>query len=739
MKRSFFFKNFLLFSMILTNVGLSISVVFLMNHVQLLLNSDAKINLMEVVSLNKSTITSRLLMNVSALDIVANKFTDSLRQAGTMNAESLERHLANYGRENNTPGVFVANRRGVATMRDGRTIDISGRKYFRLAVSGISNVSDKIISRLDGDERFLICVPLRVNDRVVGTIQKAYTVQEFLDLCALSLFSSQGFMFIINSEGYVILHSVHEGCFISTDNYFRDLYAQGNREASKQISSDIMANRSGFMQTINHGKEIFSAYTPIDKIHDWYLITSVPIDSVSPNGNTVIRLFYVILFVLVTIFSSSLTYFLWYKNRQRAQLEEIAFVDTVTGGATYTKFLVDARALLDNPAAGNQYLLAFDIDNFKFINNSYGFEFGDGLLRQINTHIQGHLKPDECLARVTGDHFVALITDASEERFTELLSSHAYTDAFVYFSAGIYIITDKSESINLMVDKARTAANSVKGKLNQTIAYYSNSFEQLTVQNEQMKRAVKRAIENGEFVPYFQPKVNILDNVVVGCEALVRWKTPDGKFIYPDQFIPLCEQTGLIVDVDMIVYEKCLQFLKRFLDQGVPCVPVSVNFSRLHLQDERFFSKILRLREAYGVPADLIEAELTESAIFDNLTSIYAFTEKMHENGFLVAMDDFGSGYSSLNMLKEIPIDVLKIDKEFLAEMKDNTRRDIIFATIAEMAQKLGIKVVVEGVEHLENVELMKECGCFIAQGYYFARPMDEASFESVFKKGRIC
>ena len=139
------------------------------------------------------------------------------------------------------------------------------------------------------------------------------------------------------------------------------------------------------------------------------------------------------------------------------------------------------------------------------------------------------------------------------------------------------------------------------------------------------------------------------------------------------------------------------------------------------------------------MPAHLIEIELTESAIFDNIDTIYAFTRKMHANGFAIAMDDFGSGYSSLNMLKDIPIDVLKIDKGFLSEAVDNNRRNIIFSSIADMARKLNIKVVVEGVEHLENVRLMKECGCSIAQGYYFAKPMDEESFRNVFQEGRIC
>ena len=192
----------------------------------------------------------------------------------------------------------------------------------------------------------------------------------------------------------------------------------------------------------------------------------------------------------------------------------------------------------------------------------------------------------------------------------------------------------------------------------------------------------------------------------------------------------------MIVDIDMMIYEKVLQFLKTHLDAGTACVPISVNFSRMHLLNEDFPGQIVRKLQEYNVPASLIEIELTESAIFDNIDNIYVFTEKMHSHGFSIAMDDFGSGYSSLNMLKDIPIDVLKIDKGFLDETRDNGRRNIIFSTIVDMATQLNIRIVVEGVEFIENVELMKKCGCTIAQGFYFARPMPSEDFSDVMKKG---
>lgn len=715
--------------MIAMNLGLAVLVFFLMRHVQNLLQSDIQINLNEIVTQNKSAITSRLMLTLNSLDTVSAKFTETLKDAGAKNMEGVQTILAVYAQRNNVDNLFVANRNGLAFMQDGRTVDISGRRYFRLALGGSPNISEKVISRITGQEIFVISVPLYYENAIVGTIQRLIPIQEMQELCSLPLFSSHGYMYIIDREGYTILHTEHMGCAQLSDNYFRDLHERGNQQAAARIRADIQNNRSGFTDTTIAGRKEFSAYTPIERIHDWYLITSVPRSAVAPHSSTVITLFYYILGVTVLIFTSSITYFLWNKNQQSLYLERLAFVDPVTQGNTYTKFVVDARETI-NKSDKTLHIVKFDIDNFKYINNFYGFDFGDQVLRQVYRTFDDNLHSGETLARMSGDHFVALFEDASENRIERILSTIGTSEAVLCFSVGVYPTAKKYEPINLMVDKAGTAAHTIKGILNKNIVYYSDAFEQNTIHNETLKRAVRQAITDKEFLAYYQPKVDILSGKLVGAEALVRWRTKDGKFIFPNEFIPMCEKTGLISDIDMIVYEKVLCFLRRNLKQGVPVHPVSVNFSRLHLLDDKFIDKVVSMRLEHDVPANLIELELTESTIFDNMEQIRDFTRKMHGHGFAIAMDDFGSGYSSLNMLKDIPIDTLKIDKEFLAETADNARRNIIFSSIAQMARKLDIKVVVEGVEFVENVELMRQCGCTIAQGYFFAKPMPEEEFE---------
>lgn len=739
MKRAGIFKSMPRLAALLVIALLLAAVVALMGYVQNLLNSDVKINLTEIVTQNKDVIVSKLQVEVNNLDLVANQMAERLAvQTGT-DEERLAQAFASYLGSNPDDTLFMATRDGTALFPDGSTVDVAGRSYFQLAMQGEQNISDRTISRISGDEMFVISVPLRLGGEVVGTVQRIFTPDQMYELCSVSLFSDQGSLYIVNGEGYILVSSTQSTYNQESENYFRTLYSQGNQEASQQLQADLQNNTSSFMETEIDGVRYFSAYTPIENVHDWFLVSTVPTSTASPNAGNVISIFYVVLFVVVLIFAASMFLFLSYKKRQQDALETIAFVDPVTGGDTYNKFVVDLEDTLRAHPEKRFGLLAFDIDNFKYLNSFYGFAFGDRVLRTIDRTVGELLTQHEHLARVSSDHFVALLEDPAETRINTLMDAvRARSDVAIYLSAGLYPITDAAESANLMVDKANTAARASKGSLRTKVGVYSSEHDELVARNEQMKRSVEQALERDELVPYYQPKIDVNTGRIVGAEALVRWKKEDGTLVAPGAFIPLCEQSGLIVEVDMTVLDKVLRFIRGNLDEGVDCAPISVNFSRLHLLDRDFLSKVDAKLQEQGVPARYLEVEITESVIFDNNDVIAAFAAQLHEMGLAIAMDDFGSGYSSLNMLKDIPIDVLKIDQGFLQETSDSKRQAIIFDSVARMAARLRISVVVEGVETAEHVALMKRFGCSVAQGYYFAKPQDEETFEPQYRKGTL-
>ena len=262
---------------------LFIAVFFLMRYVQNLLYSDVRINLTEVVTQNKDVVTSKLKVEVNNLDNVSKQLTDRLSQEGPADGNALKSAFLSYIMENPDPDLFIADGAGNAYFTDGSSVSVAGRKYFRLALEGVQNISDKTISRITGEEMFAISVPMYFKNQIIGTIQKQYTPEEMYNLCSLSLFSDQGSMYIINSQGYILIGSEQEEYNKESDNYFRSLYQKGNQEASRKLEQGIKNEQAGFMETTEDGERIFSAYTPVEEIHDWYLISSIPTSAVSPN------------------------------------------------------------------------------------------------------------------------------------------------------------------------------------------------------------------------------------------------------------------------------------------------------------------------------------------------------------------------------------------------------------------------------------------------------------------------
>lgn len=739
MENNSLLKNKFFILTIIVDVILLIVVFYLMTYVRFLLKEDARINLSEIVTQNKNVISSKVQLELNKLELDANILADRFALAGSdISDKEMKEIFLDYIAHKGDTSLIWAFADGEAVSGKGTELNIAARNYFRIGISGIPNISERVVSRLNGEDIFVISVPVYYNKKIVGTVQKQYPPTGMHDLMSASLFSDQGYSYIINSQGYILIFSRQDQYNRESDNYFRILY-QTDPKASKRLERDIKNKDSGFMEAVIDGKDMFFAYTPIDKVYDWYLISGINKNAVSPNSRVILWMFYSVLLLVILLFSLSMFYYMFQKKRQRADLEYIAFVDTITFGDTYTKFMMDMRDIMKSPAEKKYCLCAFDIVNFKFINSFYGFEAGDRILRDLYWIYSKKINPNERIARVHSDHFVMILEDTSEKRIRELIEEeYHFGDIIIYISAGLYAITDRSESVNLMFDKANLASNKVKGVRYNYIEYYSDAFDKELTRNEQTKRAIEGALDAGEIIPYFQPKVDLYTREVVGAEALARWRKKDGTMISPGEFIPICEKCGLITLVDMMVFEKTLQFIKKNLDAGVKCLPISVNFSRVHLHDQTFIENFFRKFIDYGVSPSLIEVELTETLIFDNSDSINEFIDTLHAHGVKISMDDFGSGYSSLHMLKDINIDVLKIDRSFLLDTAYPERRKAVFGSVVEMAKKLDIQVVVEGVETEENLTLVKEFGCRIVQGYYFAKPMDAEAFGQIYVKGTI-
>ncbi|MDX5684949.1 putative bifunctional diguanylate cyclase/phosphodiesterase, partial [Clostridioides difficile] len=262
-------------------------------------------------------------------------------------------------------------------------------------------------------------------------------------------------------------------------------------------------------------------------------------------------------------------------------------------------------------------------------------------------------------------------------------------------------------------------------------SFFNEDTRNRLYKEKRLEDNMNKALEKGEFIVYYQPKYSLDDvNEIEGAEALIRWNSPEFGFISPIDFVPLFEKNGFIVNIDMFVFEEVCKTLNKWINKGYTPVPISVNMSRVHLYRDNFIENITDLISKYNISPEFIELELTESVVFDNLNILIDIMKKIKEIGFLISMDDFGSGYSSLNLLKDLSFDILKLDRGFLIETTDTKRGKIIISKIVEMAKAIDIKVICEGVETYEQVEFLKEIGCDKVQGYLFAKPMVLDEFE---------
>lgn len=381
-------------------------------------------------------------------------------------------------------------------------------------------------------------------------------------------------------------------------------------------------------------------------------------------------------------------------------------------------------------------LVQFDIKRFKLINENYGEDAGTEMLQFISRQLSNFCGKQQMGARMSGDVFTLLTPYENKDGLLSVVSElqrclknfRQYSYEFVF---GIYLIEDRSVSVRTMCDCAAMARQSIKKNALESVAFYNKNMQKEIKERKFVESHMKKALDNNEFIIYLQPKFSISSGEAVGYEALVRWQSPERGMIYPDGFIPLFEENGFITKLDAYVWECACMVLRDWIDRHFTPLPISVNVSRANLDDESFLNVLDGLIEKYRLPKHLLELEITES--IENDTTL-RMTEKIKEHGYILLMDDFGSGYSSLNTLQDTKFDVLKLDREFFSTHMSNDRgKKIIMHTIS-MSKDVGLGLIAEGVETADQAQFLENCGCDTAQGYLYAKPMPVQEAEKYLK-----
>ncbi len=423
------------------------------------------------------------------------------------------------------------------------------------------------------------------------------------------------------------------------------------------------------------------------------------------------------------------------KLRETAAMVNQLQSDRLTGLFSKEYFYRRVHERLEENPDTEFTIVCTNIENFKLYNDVYGIKAGNELLCRIAALLRDHMGDSGICGRYSADRFLCLQEKAVEERdraryVSEDAPRVEASMPDVVIKWGVYPIIDRTVPVEQMCDRALLAVDSIKGRYNCRVAIYDDAMRSRLLRERQITGAMETALESGQFEVFLQPKYSLRSGHMVGAEALVRWRHPEWGMVSPGDFIPLFEKNGFITKLDYFVWERVCALMSQWRSRGIATVPISVNVSRQDVYQGDLIAKLIELTGKYGISPANLHLEITESMYSDYLEHLLSTVDTLRSHGFIVEMDDFGSGYSSLNMLTEMKLDVLKLDMKFVRNETARSREESILRHIMELAHWKHLSVVAEGVENGLQVERLQEAGCDIAQGFFFARPMPADAFE---------
>ena len=655
-------------------------------------------------------------------------------------------YLEEAAERNSFKRIGVALTDGRAYTTDGIELNISEREYFNKAIRGNTAVSRNLDDYTDGGRIAVYAVPIFEDgsDKRIGVLFATYSLDTFRKTIEVSFFGGAGYSYVVQENGDVVVDSQHSESFKNFQNVYAALLTAdpvNNKDSAEKLWQMINSKKGGYIEFYNGSQKYM--YCSPKGVNNWMLLTVTPASVIEDKINMVLNKTYLLGILLIAIFLLFIWHIMRIHTRNQKELMDIAYVDEVTGGYSFAKFFKEAELLLietDKKTA----IVSMDIDGFKYFNDMFGYGEGNDLLRYIWQKVKASLSEGEILAHGVADTFIFLLRfDTREEllwRINDLclhLNNYITKSGQVYklsLSMGIYEVDGETDDIVSMADRAYIARQTIKNKGDTAWAFYDGAVRDKLLHEKEIESQMEKALAEGEFIAYYQPKYSTKEQKLIGAEALVRWRRSDGIIVPPYQFVPLFERNGFINKVDRYMFELVCRQQMRWLKQGLIPVPISVNMSRMCLYDPHIVDEYIGVLNGSGLSAAYIKLELTESAFFENISIMNNVIEALHKVGIKVLMDDFGTGYSSMMMLKNVAIDVLKLDKSFVDDIGDD-RSEKIISNIIYLAHSLQIEVTAEGVETAAQFEFLKSVGCDYIQGYYFGKPQPAEDFAALLQK----
>ena len=610
------------------------------------------------------------------------------------------------------------------------------------AWQGESAVSRVYEDARTGEKVFSYAVPVYQGDEITGVLTAKDSIEAFEDILDdKTAMNGYGYVHMIGKEGKFLIRSKNKVVNRRVESIFDGNYIT---EAEKEKIREAIDNDESVFSEFRYQGTAYQIYLSPIGLNGWYLFC---VDTMQGVNAPIYQMINVTRAVFVGVLCLSvflLIYGYQMLRKNHKQLIELAYYDSLTGAYNTVRFMQEMKDALSGPEKYSVCVL--NIHQFKFINEIFGRAQGDKLLCHISQVLKESVNLGEYFCRDTGDFFWMILKGQNEEAIRERLyemmekisrfslSQHHNYQIMIY--CGVAVRRDDS-SAEMMMTHAMFALQTAKGTDRNNVWFYDVELhKQETLQNY-IESHMHQALKDKEFRMFLQPKMDMRTGELAGAEALVRWIPKDGTIIYPNQFIPLFESNGFCSSLDMYMVENVCRKIREWIDAGITPVPVSVNQSKLLFYEEDYVENLCSILERYKVPGELITLEILEGLAAGNIDELNKKIDQLKVKGFRISMDDFGSGYSSFNTLGKLHIDELKMDRVFLSAItgKEDERQKIIMAQVVDLAKKLRISTVAEGVETKENEALIRALGCSYGQGYYYSRPVDEEEFDRKYMK----
>lgn len=640
--------------------------------------------------------------------------------------------------------LTISDAQGNSRSNDGLEGNVADSPLFQQAMTGetvVSSMQSDLLGTQDS-KAVLVLVPVMQNGQAVGIITSTRDVQFYQNLIQFPLYQDNGTSYLVGKDGKIIAsHETEENSFEAVlENMMESNGGQETDPGLTQMLQGMQEGESSSIEIAQGNEKSYISYAPVET-SGWYLVNRVSgaqlktqIQVLRQGAFTVATIAVILFFVLLAV--------LFITDERKAKLmERMAMYDQLTGLPNW-QYLQKYYGELHNRE--EWVFLLFRIPDFRRVSTVFGYPVAAKMLKDIAAEFKSNMEEKELAAHVSEDCFALFLkgkegSTVTENRINKLFQRLEHIpitgDSIVYdyhcsFVGGAYQIEGVDDEFAIVNRRANAVIEAHATDKRVAWSWFDKEMNGKISLQDTLMPEMFRALQNEEFIPYFQPQHQVNTKEIVGAEVLARWKHPTHGILLPGLFVPLLEASGCVLELDLIMLEQACKMIQNWLDKGLLPVPLSVNISRLNLHRRDFLERLLGIVHKYSTPTSLISLELTETAIFDNVEKVLELTRRMEAEGFILSMDDFGTGYSSLNMLSEIPVDVVKLDQTFLQHIESGKRGRLVLEHVVAMAKALHIELVAEGVETAEQVEVVKEIGCSVVQGFFFSRPMPPEDFE---------